>query len=751
MQFGLMLFGSSQDSFSGDKYQLAIACARFADRHNFSSIWTPERHFTEFGGIYPNPAVINAALARETQRLRLQSGSLVLPLHHPIRIAEDWSIVDNLSGGRVGISFASGWNPDDFAMFPEKYQDRHRELFAGVETVRKLWRGESIQVKSGNGNLVEINIYPTPIQPELPIWITAASNPQTFTKAGKIGANILTSLLGQQSLEELTKKIILYRQARAESGYDPDTGIVSIMLHTFVGEDLNQVKELIRVPYCEYIKSNFQLFAQGVPQSKGYSPEQVKMSEKDIDEFVDFLFEGFASSKGLIGTPETCLNLIEKLDAIGVDEIACLLDIGQSKELILEHLPYLDHLREIYSATVIEDCRRKQLAGDIEPQFIESQQIPNRAVKNPLPTLTNAANDITSKIKQPANNKIQQTSQIENSLKEIQNRCQNQKFAREFYADLEKWGMQLGETYQGVETLWLGQGEALAKIKLASEKVSHNSIKIHPALLDSCHQIMGAVLMYVNNQSFYLPVGIRSIQVHKPISNEVWSYAVVTTPVELEKDGVEGNVFIFNTEGNLLIEVTGLQMHKADKLLSEDLEKKSLSKDSETSASTLLLDEVQQQSSADKDSEARAYFREKIESASESERYEILIAFLQAEVAQVLGYLGSSQLPSPEQGFFDIGMDSLMAVALRNRLQDTLGCSLPTVFVLEYSSVVDLAEYIAEEILHLKKSQPEKLKCNQIQKEDDIEAEISAHVKQLSEQDLANIINQQLDELMEEN
>ncbi|MFM7368362.1 MAG: MupA/Atu3671 family FMN-dependent luciferase-like monooxygenase, partial [Sphaerospermopsis kisseleviana] len=281
MKFGLMFFASSEDAIVEDKYNLVIESARFADKHGFSSIWTPERHFTKFGSLYPNPAVLNAALARETQQIKLLAGSVVLPINDPIRIAEEWAIVDNLSTGRIGISFASGWNPNDFVFFPENFQDRHQELFIGIEIIQKLWRSESIQRINGNGKQVEIRIYPTPIQPELPIWITAASNPQTFIKAGEIGANLLSHLF-DQDIEELAEKISLYRQERAKNGHNPETGIVSIVLHTFVGSDFNEVREQVRVPYCEYFKSNIGLL-NSLAQSRNYNIDISSLSEKELD------------------------------------------------------------------------------------------------------------------------------------------------------------------------------------------------------------------------------------------------------------------------------------------------------------------------------------------------------------------------------------------------------------------------------------------------------------------------------------
>ena len=233
MQFGLMFFSSGESVAGQNKYHLLLESARFADQHGFSSVWVPERHFTAMGCIYPNPAVVQAALARETQRIRLQAGSVVLPLHHPIRVTEEWSIVDNLSDGRVGVSFASGWNPSDFVFFPERFSDRYQEMCQGIHQVQKLWRGESMSITRGDGKQQDVKVYPSPVQPELPIWLTAASNPRTFIKAGELGINLLTHLFDQE-VEVLAEIIALYRQARLQHGHDPDAGLVTVALHTFV-------------------------------------------------------------------------------------------------------------------------------------------------------------------------------------------------------------------------------------------------------------------------------------------------------------------------------------------------------------------------------------------------------------------------------------------------------------------------------------------------------------------------------------
>ena len=116
----------------------------------------------------------------------------MLPLHHPARVAEEWAVVDRLSGGRVGVAFAAGWHPRDFVLRPEAYATAREGLFDGIETVQRLWRGEAVAFPgppggdpSGSGEAIEVRTLPRPIQPELPTWITTAGNPATSAKPAR--------------------------------------------------------------------------------------------------------------------------------------------------------------------------------------------------------------------------------------------------------------------------------------------------------------------------------------------------------------------------------------------------------------------------------------------------------------------------------------------------------------------------------------------------------------------------------------
>ena len=356
LEFGLFYFAAEAAS-GADKYRLLLEGARFADTHGFSAVWTPERHFHAFGGLYPNPSLTSAALATITSRVQLRAGSVVLPLHNPIRCAEEWSVVDNLSNGRVGLSFASGWHASDFALMPGNFADRRRLMAEGIETVRALWRGEEVAARSGDGREIRVRIYPAPVQREPPIWLTASGNPETFEAAGKLGANVLTNLL-VMTREELARNIAVYRKARSASGH-PGEGCVSLMLHTFVGRDEAEVLRIAREPFLDYLRTSTDLIAKTRWQSTAFAlPGRARrevppgdagsledLSPDELRALLDHAFERYVKTAGLFGTPAQCRETASELHELGVDEIACLIDFGVAPDQVLANLPMLDELR----------------------------------------------------------------------------------------------------------------------------------------------------------------------------------------------------------------------------------------------------------------------------------------------------------------------------------------------------------------------------------------------------------------------
>lgn len=345
MDFSLFYFANDSDELEGNRYQLLLDGAKFADRHGFSAVWTPERHFHPFGGLYPNPAVTSAAVAAVTERIQIRAGSVVSPLHHPLRIAEEWSVVDNLSDGRAGISFASGWNAADFVLAPGNYADRHQLVREHVEQVRALWRGETVSLTDGVGTPRDVAVYPRPVRRQLPVWVTSAGSVETFRAAGRLGTGVLTHLLGQEP-GELAGKIAAYREALAERpDHDGWNGHVALMVHTFLGDDEAEVKEQVRKPLSDYLASSLGLLL-GARYDGARMVDPKKLSEEDKEFLIGRAFDRYFETGGLLGTVDKAARIAAGFAALGVDEVACLIDFGLPAKAVLAGLDLLEDVRQ---------------------------------------------------------------------------------------------------------------------------------------------------------------------------------------------------------------------------------------------------------------------------------------------------------------------------------------------------------------------------------------------------------------------
>lgn len=334
MQFSLHYFADAEQSGAPeDMYELYLSGAKRADELGLTAVWTPERHFTDVAAAFPNPATLSAALSTITSNIQLRSGSVVAPLHNPLRIAEEWAVVDRLSGGRAGLSFATGWFANDFVLAPDAFENKRELMFEHIDTVQKLWRGQAIDMTNGEGQKVSVKALPTPIQAEIPVWITAAGNPATFRETGEKGYNILTGMFGQ-NLKQLAENIAVYRQARSEAGLEPYGGTVTVMLHTFIADSQEQAAEYARQPLSQYFRSHVALREQILRSSN----LNVSVDAKDVDAVIKVSVERFLTESALIGSPTFCLEMSRKLKGIGVDEISCLIDFGVAPKIVVEKL-----------------------------------------------------------------------------------------------------------------------------------------------------------------------------------------------------------------------------------------------------------------------------------------------------------------------------------------------------------------------------------------------------------------------------
>ncbi|MGW6906307.1 MupA/Atu3671 family FMN-dependent luciferase-like monooxygenase [Streptomyces sp. NPDC054940] len=381
--FSVYFFGDyPQDTSAprnGGQYELLMDVARFADRHGFHALWMPERHFHSFGGLFPNPAVLAAALSRETERIRLNAGSVVLPLHDPIRVAEEWSMVDNLSGGRIGIGVASGWSAKDFAFFPDRF-GRHKELmYEQLEEVRKFWRGDAVRRTTGDGE-AELRLFPRPVQETPPLYTAVVGNPASYELAARHDLGIVTNLM-TQTVEQLRENIARYRSTRARHGLDPDAGRVAVLLHTYLAEDHDTARTEAYAPLSRYMRASLSVFS-GVTNSLGHSIDLAALSEDDLEAVFRRAYGRYCDQRALIGTVDSVRPVVDAVTEAGADEIVALVDFGVAADELRAGLPRLDALRRSYRRTAASPPGDAPLSPGQERIWFLERLLPGRTAYN---------------------------------------------------------------------------------------------------------------------------------------------------------------------------------------------------------------------------------------------------------------------------------------------------------------------------------------------------------------------------------
>lgn len=349
MRFGVFFggFHYGPPDLGESPYALVLEAARFADRNAFAFISTPERHFTRIGGLFPNPALTSAAIAAVTDSVQIRAGSIVAPLHDPVRIVEDWSAVDVLSGGRVALSFEPGRNLNDFALAPDAYTNRRALTYRQIAEVRELWRSRTVRRANGVGAQVDLGVFPEPVSLELPVWVAVFKDPQEFVEAGRVGANIL-AYPDIQDLSELADQVCRYREARAAAGFDGD-GVVTAAQYTYISDDTADLdaatadvaRQLGRTPSsADHAVRLTAGVGVSIPpnerwDSTGCGGTTIHSAWKHTEEH------------SLVGSVAGCQQWVRQLERAGVDELACVVDFVADPDLLRRGLPGLAALRRV--------------------------------------------------------------------------------------------------------------------------------------------------------------------------------------------------------------------------------------------------------------------------------------------------------------------------------------------------------------------------------------------------------------------
>jgi len=289
-----------------------------AEALGFDSLWVTEHHFRPFGGMMPSPTVILAAAAQRTKMLRLGAAVSIIPMHNPLRIAEEFAMVDQLSGGRLNFGAGRGMHPTEYTVFGYDWNTAQKRLPEALDIVQRAWSGAEFEWRGEHYQFPRLRVYPQPLQkPHPPIYVTANRDPESFHMIGRRGHHLMT-LPWIATNEEQRPRVEMYWNALRDGGHTAEDKDVFTMYPIYVGESDAHAEREVTEPWHRW--RAFAMDAQSL------TPEHPRYAQV----FAHLDYQAMVrDSRGIFGGPESCARILKRIiEVVGTTHIGLTFHFG---------------------------------------------------------------------------------------------------------------------------------------------------------------------------------------------------------------------------------------------------------------------------------------------------------------------------------------------------------------------------------------------------------------------------------------
>jgi len=319
--FALPTYFPERDGPQGPYLRRIVDFLASAEELGYDSVWANEHHFHPYGGLIPSPAVMLAALAQRTSRVRLGTSVVVVPLHQPHEIAEQLAMVDLMSGGRLEVGVGRGFVAHDYEMLGIPVGEGQERTVEGLEVILKAWSRQPFTHEGKYFSYRSVQVWPFPEQePHPPIWMAATTNPKSFEDVGRLGHHLLT-VAYLRPVEDLAASIRIYRDALVAAGHDPRDRKVATHYQVVVDEDGARARGVAQEALGRYARQILEL--QSMAKSQVPRPELASVArDLSIEQFVE-------QGRVLAGTPDECVAVLESArEVMGITSVDCTFTFG---------------------------------------------------------------------------------------------------------------------------------------------------------------------------------------------------------------------------------------------------------------------------------------------------------------------------------------------------------------------------------------------------------------------------------------
>ncbi len=302
MRYGLNFFPSFRpsDLSTADYFAQTLRLAERADALGYTSAKCVEHYFHDYGGHTPSPIVILSAIAARTRRMRPITGAVIPAFNHPIKLAAELAMLDNLSNGRLDVGFGRAFIPEEFDAFGVDMDDSRERFDEGLAVIKRLWTEERVTHHGRFWRFAGVHLTPRPVQqPHPPIWIAAVLSEESFKAAGRNGYHLMIVPFAG-SLERNGELLAVYREAWDAAGHPPGGGQIQVSLHLYLAETHRAAIEGFQRPIDRYIEVFSEAMDSWDGRASGAYAGYARIVEAIRSQTAAKLIDGHTA---LVGTP----------------------------------------------------------------------------------------------------------------------------------------------------------------------------------------------------------------------------------------------------------------------------------------------------------------------------------------------------------------------------------------------------------------------------------------------------------------
>jgi len=302
------------------------AQAILGDRLGYHSAWIGEHHFDSLG-VNSRPGTLLASIIPETETIRLAPAVSVLPLHHPLHVAEEWATIDLISGGRVDFAAGRGYDRREFAPFGAPFMDSAEIFEEGMEVVLKAWNSPGPWSHKGQFfDIPEMEITPKPVQKPIPFYVASFSE-TSADMAAKHGLNIIYAPFAAGMVYGgLEPAVESYRAKCTALGNTPGRAMCSYFIHIADdagAEDYGRECQMAYFKHC--VLPAFPDDPAKAPPTMHYFLDIIRILET-------MKKEDLGERSILIGPPSKIIDNLKKVEAAGIEEVILYFNVGNKPD-----------------------------------------------------------------------------------------------------------------------------------------------------------------------------------------------------------------------------------------------------------------------------------------------------------------------------------------------------------------------------------------------------------------------------------